>query len=280
MSYQEAEEQLARLEGGYEAFGGGASRPDSSASSLLGSASAYAPDIATASTLEDIQRIPSADEPTIVDELPPQASSRSVKMQKKIVNRKVSKARTGSVSTIICTLSETGVQAAIVAISQVNKDRSCAVCTYKGTSYTELGVRYVHEHRAGEHTGMKRSRPPKNKTDRDESPIVDLTAAETAVDGNPLLTFPHSFTRLQIEAKTWETGNEFFVDIPDDVDDGNDPGGLEDPSRVADLPLASASAMRPANAPKPEDYIARDDRQAPQSSDHGADGPSVLSAAT
>ena len=74
--------------------------------------------------------------------------------------------------------------------------------------------------------------------------------------------------------------NEFFVDIPDDVGDGDDPGGREDPSGVADFPLAPASTVRPASAPKSDDCIAGDDRQAPLSSDHGADGPSVLSAAT
>ena len=74
--------------------------------------------------------------------------------------------------------------------------------------------------------------------------------------------------------------DEFFVDIPDDDGDGDDPGGREDPSGVADLPLASASAVRLASAPKPEDCKAGDDRQAPQSSDHGANGPSALSAAT
>ena len=53
--YQEAEKLLAQLEGDYGAFWGGAPRRDESASSLLGSASSYAPDTATASTLDDIQ---------------------------------------------------------------------------------------------------------------------------------------------------------------------------------------------------------------------------------
>ena len=73
--------------------------------------------------------------------------------------------------------------------------------------------------------------------------------------------------------------HEFFVDIPDDVDDGDDPGGRKNPSGVADLPLAFVGAVRPASAPKPDDCIAGDDRQVPHSSDHGANGPSVLSAA-
>ena len=191
-SYQEAEEQLARLEGGYGAFWGGAPRRDSSASALLGSASSYAPDTATAWIPDDVPGISSTDELTILDELPPPASSRTVKIPKKVVNRKGGKARAGSVTTGI------GTTAAIVAISQVMKDRRCAVCSYEATSNTEFGVHYVHEHRAGAPSGKKRSRPPKKKTDRDESPIVDLTAAETAADGNPLRALPYSLNRFQI----------------------------------------------------------------------------------
>ena len=74
--YQEAEVQLARLKGGYGVFWSGALRRDSSASSLLGSASLYTPDTATACTFDDVPGIPSVDELTILDELPPQASSR------------------------------------------------------------------------------------------------------------------------------------------------------------------------------------------------------------
>ena len=111
-------------------------------------------------------------------------------MPKKVVNCKGGKARASSVTTGIGTTADTGVQAAIVAISQVMKDRRCAVCTYVSTSDTELCVHYVHEHRAGAPTGKKRSRPPNNKTDCDESSIVDLTAAETAADGESTADFP------------------------------------------------------------------------------------------
>ena len=111
-------------------------------------------------------------------------------MPKKVVNRKGGKARAGSVTTGLGTTADTGVQAAVVAISQVIKDRHCAVCTYEARSDTELGVHYVHEHRAGAPNGKKRSRPPKNKTDRDESPIVDLTAAETAADWESTADLP------------------------------------------------------------------------------------------
>lgn len=54
-SYQEAEEQLHRLEGGYEAFWGGTPRHDLGASSLFGSDGSYAPD--TVLTLDDAKKI-------------------------------------------------------------------------------------------------------------------------------------------------------------------------------------------------------------------------------
>ena len=116
-----------------------------------------------ASTFDTILETPSADELTFLDELPPPASSLSMKMPKKVVNRKGGKARAGSVTTGINTTADTGVQAAIVAISQVMKDRRCAVCTYEATSDTELGVHYVHEHRAGAPSSKKWSRLPKEQ---------------------------------------------------------------------------------------------------------------------